>query len=153
MFLVRCAERRRIEWVYHNAGEAALLNGSEQYEHLADLRAVRRCSPVHMAWRHIEGSLAIWLAPVTEEDVFTGTSPGHPPSERLGFLLRRRNDAQTIFVSVFHPYKDKPLIREVNWGSEGRFEVQLEDRRDQWDLHELIYARTKAELQDSAEHR
>lgn len=134
VFTVHCQQPRRIEWVYHNAGESVLLHGSEQYQHFADVQALRRFSPVHLAWKDAAGSLAIWLAPSSEEDIFTGTSPGHSPSERMGFLLRRRHARETVFVAVLHPYREKSAIRHVNWQDNGRFTVELEHRRDLWDL-------------------
>jgi hypothetical protein len=134
VFTVQCEQPRRIEWIYHNAGEAMLLDGSEQYQHLASVQALRRFLPVRLAWKDTAGSLSIWLAPSAEEDLFTGTSPGHPPSERMGFVLRQRHAKEAVFVAVLHPYREKPRVRNVVWQADGRFAVELEHRRDQWDL-------------------
>lgn len=134
VFTVRCQQSRRVEWVYHNAGQATLLDGSEQYQHLADVQSLRRVSPVHLAWKDTAGSLEIWLAPCADEEIFTGTSPGHPPSERMGFVLRQRHAMEAVFVAVLHPYREKSAIQRIVWQAAGRFVVELKHRRDQWDL-------------------
>jgi hypothetical protein len=139
MFLVRCAEPRRIDWIWHNAGaidtdgraKAAEIEGCEAFGHLSE---VRECHRENVVWREGAYGLAAWLAPGADERVYTGRSPANPPSEWYGFLLRQRHGRQTTFLAVLHPYKEVPVVRNVVWGAPGRFVVELENCVDHWDL-------------------
>jgi len=142
IFTVRCDRPRRIEWVYHNAGRAdlpagepALLEGSEQYQHLED---VRRLTGVHRVdWKDVGGAMSVWLAPFEGEEVYAGQAPGHPAAERWGFVLRQRHATEATFVAVLHPHHGEARVRGVDWQG-NRFAVQLVDRRDEFDLLTLI---------------
>jgi hypothetical protein len=139
LFQVRCATSRRIDWIWHNAGaietdgcaEPTEMGGCEAFRHLSEARVCHRASVVWQAGSH---SLTVWFAPCAGEKVYTGRSPANPPSELYGFLLRQRQGSETTFLSVLHPCEKVASVRNVIWGAPGLFEVELENRRDHWDL-------------------
>ena len=52
----------------------------------------------------------------------------------FGFLLRQRQASRTKFLAILHPYREVASVRSVIWSAPGRFEVELANRRDNWDV-------------------
>jgi hypothetical protein len=144
VFLVSCNRPRRIDWIFHSAGEwtaeaqcePATIEGGESYRHLSGVLKLRSRGSPRAAWRDVDGSFCIWLAP-SPEDVFIGSAPANPPSLSNGFLLRRRTLADATFVAVMHPFGREASVRNVTWSAPHRFEVELDPWCDSWDLSRL----------------
>jgi hypothetical protein len=146
VFMVDCGRPRCIDWIYHNAGNLSSASSGQTVESIAGGMAYRHLSGVrkHVAeelmklqWRDRPFGLQLWLSAKSGEQIFTGTSPSNPPTSSLGFLLRRQIDAQAVFVSVLHPHRDEPLVRNVEFPESGGLVVHLAGRTDHWTADQL----------------
>ena len=81
--------------------------------------------------------LQLWLWAKSGEQIFTGASPSNPPTTSFGFLLRRRIEPQTVFVSVLHPHRRESLVREVEFLEHGGLVVHVSGRSDRWTADQL----------------
>jgi hypothetical protein len=141
IFQVSCAGPRRIDWIFHCTGvwagdapsEPAAIEGADGYGHLSGARKLHGEVSQRAAWKDADGSLHMWLSP-SPEDVFIGSAPANPPSLCYGFLLRSRTAAETSFIAVAHPFGPEVLVRNVIWSTPRCFEVELNHRRDSWDV-------------------
>ncbi len=146
VFEVECSAARSMDWIYHNAGSLGAaatgrpvpaIAGGVAYQHLGDAREHSSTAPTCWQWREGRHGMALWMPGQAGEQVFTGTSPGNPPATRLGFVLRRRQATRTVFVSVFHLFRDQPLVRGVEFTPDGGLTIQLPDRTDRWTAPQL----------------
>lgn len=147
VFAVACAASRQVDWVYHNAGllqcdapaeAVTALSGGEAYVHLGGVRCHARSEPMTVTWSEHACGLRLWLPSDGEEQVFTGKSPANPPSRVHGFVLRRRQVVRTVFVAVFHPFREAPRVRSVDYLADGGIRVVLSDRVDRWTADQLM---------------
>jgi hypothetical protein len=143
---VACAAPRRVDWIYHNAGMLAddsssqaeiTIPGGIAYAHLSAIRRHPTAHPPQVEWRDGACGLRLWLPAAAGEQMFTGRSPANPPSTTYGFVLRRRQAATTVFVAVFHPYRDLPHVNAVTFHENGDLTIQLVDRTDRWTAAQL----------------
>ncbi len=141
VFEVECTAPRGIDWIYHNAGtlssdapgrSSATPAGGAAYQHLADVREHPPTRATAWEWRDGAHGLRLWTPGAAAEQLFTGTSPANPPAVRHGFVLRRRHGTRTAFVSVFHPFRELPLVQDVEFRDDGGVIVRLADRIDHW---------------------
>jgi len=139
---VDCVTPRPIDWIHHNAGRLELaqlpgrpsgpLTGGAAYSHLGDIAEHDGGAPGRWRWREGGHAMVVWTAAAADETVFSGTAPSNPPTERLGFLLRRRHAGRAIFLAVFHPFRDSPRVDDVEFTADGGVRVRLADRCDDW---------------------
>jgi hypothetical protein len=73
-----------------------------------------------------------WTPAVRGEMSLSGTGPSNPPTDRLGFLLRRREAERAIFLTVFHPFRTTPHVESVEFNDDGGVSVRLANRCDDW---------------------
>jgi hypothetical protein len=143
---VECTTPRQIGWIYHNAGQltpegpgraTATPAGGVAYQHLGQVEEHSAGTAGRWLWRDgVHGMLA-WTPAAIGETAFTGTSPSNPPAEKLGFLLRRRHGERATFVSIFHPFRELPLVQRVEFTDAGDVLIQLADRMDRWSADQL----------------
>jgi hypothetical protein len=144
-FEVVCDRERRIDWIWHNAGEVGIddpgqrlagLEGGTAYRHLEDLHEVKPPVP-SVTWRDGDRGMAAWMRFVAGERIVAGLAPANPPSTRFGFVLRMRHASATTFLTVFHPFRIGATVEAVEWEAE-RVRVRLRDRVDDWPLADLL---------------
>ncbi len=149
-FEVTCTSRRRIDWVYHNAGMLTCnsavrgvkaIAGGVAYQHLSEISECSTSGPLELQWREGSFGLKLWMPRAADEQVFTGLSPANPPATKYGFLLRRRDEARTVFVSVAHWHREISLMRAVNFLENGGLLIDLAGRTDRWTTEQLLGGR------------
>ncbi|MEO7649243.1 MAG: heparinase II/III family protein, partial [Bryobacteraceae bacterium] len=147
VFEVASPTARGIDWIYHNAGvlttEAAAqpvdsIAGGEAYKHLSKAGKLTVNGPIRLQWREGHYGMRMWMPAAAGEQVYTGISPANPPSTSYRFVLRRRNESRTVFVSVLHPYRDDPQVSGVDFLEDGGVSVHLNGRTDQWTTDKLL---------------
>jgi hypothetical protein len=138
---VECTSPRQIDWIYHNAGRLTPArpghpveapSGGVAYRHLTDVAAHDADGVQRWCWREGGHGMLAWTPSTAGEAIFTGASPGNPPSEKRAFLLRRRLTQRATFVTVFHPYRDTPSVEGVDFSPDGGWVVRLVKRGDAW---------------------
>ena len=147
LFEVDCVTPHGIDWIYHNAGaltsscpmrEVNSVAGGVAYRHLSGIRERSATGPLRLEWRDAAFGLQLWVPPMIDEQVFTGISPANPPATFYGFVLRRSHKSRAVFLSVFHPYRDTPLVRSVEFLEQGGLLVQVSGRADRWTAEHLL---------------
>lgn len=124
IFLVDAGQPRRIDWVYHNSGAASMtLTGQpvspdaegDGYQHIDP--AVRATAPddFTVTWQMAAGGLRLFVAGEGRAEAILGRTPGNPPNEQRSTLIHRRQARATAFLSLFHPYREAPLVTRVEW--------------------------------------
>jgi len=146
VFAVDCVTPRRIDWIYHNAGRLLCeaparpvqsIAGGVAYSHLGGISERTAPGPMELQWCEEAFGLRLWLPGIAGEQVFTGLSPGNPPTTQYGFVLRRRQEARALFVAVLHPYRETPTVSDVEFlGSDGLV-VHVSGRADRWTAPQL----------------
>jgi len=146
VFVVDCLTPRRIEWIYHNAGRLSCeapacpvesIAGGVAYPHLGDISELTVAGPMQLQWGEDSFGLSLWMPGIAGEQVFTGLSPGNPPTTQYGFLLRRRQEARAMFVSVVHPYRKTPAVSAVEFLLNDGLVVHVCGRADRWTAQQL----------------
>lgn len=141
LFFVSADRPRRFDLLFHCAGtasasgptEPATPGDTDPHGHLMNvLRVGASC----VRWAHRDGSVAMWLQPSEDEEIFIGQSPANPPSTCHGFMLRRRFGTEGVFLSVVHPSSTASVL-DVVWNDSRQFRVSLQGRIDEWDLSAL----------------
>jgi hypothetical protein len=139
---IACTALRRIDWIYHNAGRldaaqppgrpAGRPPGGIAYAHLGDIAEHAGEGPGRWRWRDGDYEMLAWTPAVRGEMSLSGTGPSNPPTDRLGFLLRRREAERAIFLTVFHPFRTTPHVESVEFTDDGGVSVRLANRCDDW---------------------
>lgn len=146
VFEVDAAGPRCIDWIYHNAGgltsgaparPVPAIAGGVAYRHLSGIGECTASGPMQFQWNENAFGMVLWTPEAPGEQVFTGLSPANPPSTRHGFVLRRRNESRAAFVSVFHPFRQLPSVRNVEFLANGDLIVDLSGRADRWTANQL----------------
>ena len=109
------------------------MEGGEAYKHLTGVSERTAGGPLSLLWRDGRCGMRLWVPATAGEQIFTGVSPGNPPTECYGFVLRRRKEARTVFVSVFHPYRDEPQVSSVEFLAD-RLHVHLSDSTETFSI-------------------
>ena len=125
LFLVEAGERRRIDWIYRNAGRLAEIDcglspvdasiDGEGYQHIAGVESHAPDGETTLTWRSERSGMRLFLADAAETAMFSGLAPGNPAEERQGIVIRQRTASRTAFLGVFHPFGEEPRIRKVTW--------------------------------------
>ncbi len=125
LVLVEAPDSHRVDWIYHNAGTLAtalpavaydtLREAGEGYSHITQAQAVTTDTAFTVNWQINEVGLQLFVAGMIGMEVITGRVPGNPPGDQLATLIQRRHTAQTAFLSLFHPFRDAPMVTAVEW--------------------------------------
>jgi len=125
LFLVDAPQPRRIDWIYHNAGQLqttlaltahpALGDEGAGYRHIAQPQQSRAAGPCQFRWQTEAVGLSLWCADAIGTTIITGAVPGNPPTEQFTTLLRRCYGTTATFLTLFHPFRAKPAITAVEW--------------------------------------
>ncbi|MSU65252.1 MAG: hypothetical protein EXS38_03925 [Opitutus sp.] len=146
VFEVECERPRMIDWIYHNAGTftsdvpgqpVQVLAGGTAFQHLREVGEQPATGPTHVQWHEEPFGMQLWMPGSGGEQVFTGVSPGNPPTLSYGFVLRRRTAARAVFTAVFHPHRAAPLVRNVEFLADGSLVIHLAGRTDRWSAGQL----------------
>jgi hypothetical protein len=138
---VWCDSTRTIDWVYHNAG---IMDCSEPthahpspagglaYQHLTHTRKVATETNISAQWKDGAFGLRLWLKSVPHEEIFLGRSPANPPSESLGYILRRVRGTQVRWMAVFSPHRGSCLIQGVSFADGDGVALRIAGRAEAW---------------------
>ncbi len=122
---VDAPQPHRVDWIYHNRGtlgtalpltpdDTRQLAG-EGYAHIAQAQGARTDDAFRATWQSGEVGLSLFGAGMAGMAVLTGLVPGNPPGDQLATLIQRRAAAQTTFLSLFHPFRTRPMVTAVEW--------------------------------------
>ena len=125
LFLVDAGRERRIDWIFRNRGVLAPLGDGvpivpselegEGYEYIEDLSTRPAYESIALNWEFGETGMKLFLAEMNGTTLYAGPAPGYPAEDKQDLMIRQRITASTAFVSVFHPYRDRPRIGSVTW--------------------------------------
>ncbi|MFB3881110.1 MAG: alginate lyase family protein [Armatimonadota bacterium] len=111
-------EKHTYDWVLHNYGMLTSpavtesvpegLGSRAGYEYLSNLRRGEFGETWHALWTLPDAELAFVMLGAPGTVVYTGDGPGNPPAERVPFVLARRTDTRTIFVSAWRGGASEP---------------------------------------------
>ena len=149
LFLVEAPDSRRIDWIYRNAGQLqttlpltaypTLADEGEGYCHIARPQHNHTDKPFQASWQSGAIGLQLWADGAPGTDIFTGSVPGNPPTDRFALLLQRRQSATAAFLTLFHPFPTTPTITTVEWFGDNFQQtgwlgcrVTLGDQQEHW---------------------
>lgn len=162
LVLVRCPAPRRIDLIWHHAGELTTSHdrperqpvGDLGYAHLRELRAVPDAE-WQATWRLDDVGTAGWLLAPPGGVTYVGRGPSNPAAEERAICVRRAEAAVTCFAAVFEPFMDEPTVRAARWrdrdlADDGRLSLVVETAagEEQWAIY-----RSAAPQADPAPYR
>ena len=149
IFLVDAEGERRIDWIFRNRGVLAPLGDGvpivpaelegDGYEYIDNLSTRPALDNIALDWQFGETGMKLFMAEGDGTTLYAGPAPGNPAEDVQDLMIRQRTAARTAFVSVFHPYAERPRIVSVTWhGSDltgagwAACTVEGSDRKELW---------------------
>ena len=125
VFLVDAEGERRIDWIFRNRGVLAPLGDGvpivpaelkgDGYEYIEDLSTRPALDNIALDWQFGETGMKLFMAEMDGTSLYAGPAPGNPSEDVQDLMIRQRKASRAAFVSVFHPYRDRPRIDSVAW--------------------------------------
>jgi len=92
----------------------AVLEG-DGYKYIEDLSTRPACDSIVLDWQFDETGVKLFMAEMDGTALYAGPAPGNPAEDTQDLMIRQRTASRTAFVSVFHPYEERPRIASVTW--------------------------------------
>ena len=125
IFLVDAGRERRIDWIFRNRGVLAPLGDGipivpaelkgDGYEYIDDLSTRLAYDNIALNWEFGKTGTKLFMAEMNGTILYAGPAPGYPAEDTQDLMIRQRTASRTAFLSVFHPYRDRPRIGSVTW--------------------------------------
>jgi hypothetical protein len=125
IFLVDAGKERRIDWIFRNRGALAPLGDGvplvpavlkgDGYEYLGDSSSRPADGSIALDWQLGETGVKLFMGETGGTTLYAGPAPGNPAEDLQDLLIRQRTGSRTAFLSVLHPYKDRPRFGSVKW--------------------------------------
>ncbi len=125
LFLVDAGRERRIDWIFRNRGVLAPLGDGvpivpavlegDGYEYIEDLSTRPAYESIALNWKFGVTGMKLFMAEMNGTNLYAGPAPGYPAEDMQDLMIRQRVTTSTAFLSVFHPYRDRPHIGSVTW--------------------------------------
>ncbi len=125
IFLVDAGRERRIDWIFRNRGVLAPLGDGipivpaelkgDGYEYIDDLSTRLAYDNIALNWEFGKTGTKLFMAEMDGTVLYAGPAPGYPAEDTQDLMIRQRTASRTAFLSVFHPYRDRPRIGSVTW--------------------------------------